>query len=314
MSLPSVAIVIPTRNRHDCLKQCLLRLIPYTIGHPECTIIVSDDGNASETKAVMEGGLGVVQVIQGPRRGPAANRNCGAFNSTEELLIFLDDDCIPDPELIAVYQKAAQECQDVNVFEGRISAQGEESGFADAVLSNESGGNLWSCNFAVRRKTFVRVNGFDERFPFAAMEDIDFHLRVKRFSSVKFLPDARVWHGIEQRRGWRIIKHHTLSVLLYMHVHGLKCTNKSARYFIHAAVRMAIVEGLEHLRVLKLKNPWQLVYRIWASLQLALIVSLWRYHAQLARKFYPSCCPGCDRIHAVLASSESIATSSGVRK
>src|SRR5580692_1931106 len=102
MALPSVAIVIPTRNRHELLKRCLSRLTPYVGEHPECTIIVSDDGDSLQTRKALAEELARVQVVQGPVRGPSANRNCGAAHATAELLIFLDDDCIPDENLIFV--------------------------------------------------------------------------------------------------------------------------------------------------------------------------------------------------------------------
>src|ERR1035441_5516168 len=220
MALPSVAIVIPTRNRAEMLKRCLSRLIPFAGAHPECSIVVSDDGDAVQTREALAGELAGVQVVQGPRRGPAANRNCGAAHRAADLLVFLDDDCIPDQNLIAVYQDAALKNPDIGVFEGRISAEGEASSFADSAPINETGGYLWSCNFAIRRELFLTIGGFDDRYPFAAMEDVDLHLRVKRHSRVLFLPDARVWHGFEQRLGWSVVKHHALSLLLYLHTHG----------------------------------------------------------------------------------------------
>jgi len=119
MAIHATAIIIPTRNRHELLKRCLGRLIPYLRVHPECTIIVSDDGDALQTRKTLAERLCEVQVVQGPCRGPAANRNCGAAHAAAELLIFLDDDCIPDPDLIAVYQDAALSNPKVGVFERR---------------------------------------------------------------------------------------------------------------------------------------------------------------------------------------------------
>jgi GT2 family glycosyltransferase len=304
MPLPSVAIIVPTRNRIDLLKRCLSRLGPYVSTHPECSITVSDDGDALETGNALAPDLSFVQVVQGPRLGPAANRNCGAAHSAADLLVFLDDDCMPDPSLIAIYQQAAIENPGIGVFEGRITAEGKALSCADGAPSNETGGYLWSCNFAVRREVFQSIHGFDDRFPFAAMEDNDFHFRVKSAASILFLPDARVWHGIERRLGWRIVKHHTLSVLLFLHIHGLKATEKSPFFFIHMSAQSLIYTIPAHLRAGTLKHPSYLLSRIFANLQLALILSCWRFHAHLARWFYPPCCPGCERIHSVLARQE----------
>jgi GT2 family glycosyltransferase len=302
MTLPTVAIIIPTRNRPESLKRCLSRIIPDVGAHSSCSIIVSDDGDWSTTSEALDGDMASVQVVQGPRRGPSANRNCGAAHVTAELLVFLDDDCIPDRNLIAIYRDAAMRNPGVGVFEGRISATGEAGSFADAIPANETGGYLWSCNFAIRRELFEKIDGFDERYPFAAMEDVDLHLRVKRHSEVLFLPNARVWHEPELRLGWRIVKHHSLSVLLFLHLHGPKAVGKGSAYFIRMAARILVQRGAQQLRVGMIKNPEQLLFQVWANLELALMVFFWRFHASLARWFYPPCCSGCESIHVSIAS------------
>ena len=48
----------------------------------------------------------MVRWNEGPRRGPAANRNFGARVADGEWLIFLDDDCNPRPGFLAAYLKA----------------------------------------------------------------------------------------------------------------------------------------------------------------------------------------------------------------
>src|SRR5258708_36744447 len=301
MPLSSVSIVIPTRNRLEALKQCLGRLLPYASAHPECHIIVSDDGDAAQTLADLADDMSIVQVVQGPRRGTAANRNYGAMHSTGDIIVFLDDDCTPDPSLIAVYQQAAANHPDVGVFEGRISAVGTVTTFADAAPSNETGGYLWSCNFAIRRELFTRLGGFDERFPFAAVEDTDFNFRVKNHSSVQFLSNARVWHQMERKLGWKVVQHHTLSVLLFLHIHGLEATNKSPIFFVRMAVKSLLFTGVRHVRAGTTKHPSYLLFRVWANLHLALMIFFWRSHAALARWLFPPCCPGWEAIHAVLA-------------
>jgi len=309
MPSPSVAIIIPTRNRHEFLRRCLSRLIPYVAANPDCSIVVSDDGDALDTRRALVGELAGVQVVQGPRRGPSANRNCGAAHATAELLVFLDDDCIPDENLIAAYRDASMKHPAVSVFEGRITALGKISSFADAFVSNETGGYLLSCNFAIRKDLFVKLNGFDSRYPFAAMEDVDFHLRVKAFSRVLFLHDARVWHEIERRFGWRMFQHHALSMLLFLHVHGLKATGKSPVYFLREAAKILAGRCRHYLRSRDLKDPEHLLFQVRTSFYLVLIATFWSYHASLARLFFPACCPGCNSIHALISGVDCTAIS-----
>jgi GT2 family glycosyltransferase len=300
MDLPSVSIIIPTRNRHELLKRCISPVIEYVKAHSECTIIVSDDGRASGTRGALGAEPGIVQVVQGPGRGPAANRNCGAAQASTELLIFLDDDCIPDGNLIAAYQDAALKNPGIGVFEGRISAIGRETSFADVAPVNETGGKLWSCNFAIRRELFVTIIGFDDRYPFPAMEDVDLQWRVKGLSQVLFVPEARVWHAFEQRLGWKGVRHHALSVLLYMHIHGLEATERGPAYFLSTAARMFVDGVLRQIKGHAAKNPQQRIFHVLVCLQLATITLLWRFHGRLAMMFFPPCCPDCKSIQSQL--------------
>lgn len=200
MVLPSVAIIIPTRGRTEPLKRCLRQILPHVSQYPECAIVVSDDGEASQTRAALETDFAAVKVLQGPRRGPAANRNCGAKHSSGDLLIFLDDDCIPDPNLIATYQDAALKSPEIGVFEGRITAEGEANGFGDSAPSNETGGYLWSCNFAIRRELFTSIGGFDERYPFPGMETSIFIFVLQANRRFDFIPRPESF--ILSREGW----------------------------------------------------------------------------------------------------------------
>ncbi len=301
MVLPSVAIIIPTRVRTEPLKCCLRQILPYVNQHLECAIVVSDDGEASETSAALAAEFPGVSVVQGPRRGPAANRNWGAAHSMGDLLIFLDDDCRPESNLVAEYRRAASSNPECSVFEGRITAEGIEIGFADTAPSNEKGGYLWSCNFAIRRELFTSIGGFDERYPFPGMEDIDFHFRVASKSPIRFLPQARVFHAFERREGWKGLKHNGLSLILYLHLHGLKTTRKGPVYFAHAIARLAVSGGLRYLRRQAAKDPQHLLSTIWVNMEILFIVLLWRFHPYLSRTMFPACCPGCESIHASIS-------------
>jgi len=298
--LPSVAIIVPTRSRPELLKRCLRQILPYVEEHPECMVVVSDDGDARETHASLGEELNQVKVVQGPRRGPAANRNSGVEHSAGDLLIFLDDDCQPDPNLIHEYRRAAVQYPDCSVFEGRNSAKGAWTSFADTAPVNESGGYLWSCNFAIRRDLYLSIGGFDERFPFPAMEDVDLKFRVEAKSSIRFLPEARVFHEVERRTGWRLLRHHSLSVILYVHLHGRKATGQGSRYFSEAIVRMAVRGFSSYLRRKVTNDFGHLLSMIWASTLILMVVCFWRLHPYLTKRLFPACCVGCRSIHTSL--------------
>ncbi len=156
--------------------------------------------------------------VAGPRRGPAANRNAGASVAAGEFLVFIDDDCLPEADLLAGYSAALRD--DVAVYEGRISCNAGIPSPRQTAPENLTGGTLWSCNFAMRREAFADVGGFDDRFPLAHMEDVDMRDRILATGiTIVFVPQASVDHP-PRRLPWgaRLARMHKAGVL-YMVLH-----------------------------------------------------------------------------------------------
>ncbi len=192
-----ISVIIPTCDRNASLRTCLTCLQSGSRTSKECgyEVIVSDDGAVQSAEQLIHDDFPWVKWVRGPRKGPAANRNSGAHAATGEWLAFTDDDCLPDIGWIAAFQRAIVLHREFAVFEGKTVADRECTSLADVAPINESGGFLWSCNFAIERALFWRVGGFDECFPFAAMEDVALRETLKAQGvSIKFLSDARVCH------------------------------------------------------------------------------------------------------------------------
>ncbi|MDR1221313.1 MAG: glycosyltransferase [Tannerella sp.] len=200
-----LSIVIPTCNRANLLLKCLNQLSPdvQKLNPNDYEIIVSDDSTDNETKMMIEqAGQNGVIWINGPQKGPASNRNNGARNARGEWIIFIDDDCLPDPDLINNYIRSIEQHPEILVFEGRTTVDRPKRHFLEESPVNENGGSLWSCNFMIHKDYFEKeLGGFDENFPFAAMEDVDLGLRIrKQNQTVRFVKEAFVIHP------WRLRK------------------------------------------------------------------------------------------------------------
>ena len=181
------------------MERCLDRLAPgaQALLATEYKVIVSDDGPpAGNARALIEGRYPDVRWLQGPRRGPAANRNFGASHATTPWLVFTDDDCLPQPDWLAAFARqidaGAGGCR---VLEGRTDSGVERMSPFEQAPGNDTGGLLWSCNLAVERALFEQIGGFDAGFPYPHLEDVDFRLRLDDAGEpYHFVPEAVIIH------------------------------------------------------------------------------------------------------------------------
>ena len=197
-----LSVVIPTRGRAGPLGECLRRLQcaaeNASAVNATVEIIVSDDAGVTDPGLVAN--FPAATFIPGPMRGPAANRNHGARRATGEWLVFCDDDCLPPPELLRVYATHMAARADCHVLEGAIFADREKKHPLEEAPINDCGGNLWSCNFAIRRSVFWEIGGFCEQFPAPAGEDAELRHRLqKRGYKLQFIADACVIHHWHRR-------------------------------------------------------------------------------------------------------------------
>jgi glycosyltransferase involved in cell wall biosynthesis len=161
-------------------------------------VIVTDDGSDSSAKTLLDKQFPSVRWIEGPKKGPAANRNNGAKNATAQWLIFIDDDVLPDQFLLRSYAEAIQMNGNVKAFEGSILPDNWQTLSRDLAECpvNLTGGCFWSANICIKSDLFVSINGFDEVFRLAAQEDQDLFERLKKKTLVKFLSQSKVIHPV----------------------------------------------------------------------------------------------------------------------
>ncbi len=217
-----ITVVIPTCGRPEPLAACLVRLAPgaQTVGIDHYQVIVTDDGPPGrQVEEMIVEKFPWVWWTAGPRRGPAANRNQGAILANGDVLVFFDDDCLPDVGVLAVYARVFSEDPELQAAEGRIVADRQPVRFDEVAPINETGGLFWSCNIAVRTDLFRRLGGFDERFPYPAMEDVELRCRLRR-AKIKsaFVPAASVTHPLRIMNNWRATRQQAWAHGLYVRI------------------------------------------------------------------------------------------------
>jgi GT2 family glycosyltransferase len=194
---------------------------------PTYEVIVTDDGSKSTAQEMVQNQYPWVRWVEGPRKGPAANRNNGAKQAQGEWLVFTDDDCLPDKGFLSGYHIAAMENQ-ADVLEGKTSPTGIRTRVDMECPANETGGYLWSCNMAVKKELFLQMDGFDENFPGPAMEDVEFRTRLlKGEKTIIFVPDALALHPWRFRKGSEQVTLLNASVVYFVGKHSEQCKNFS---------------------------------------------------------------------------------------
>jgi GT2 family glycosyltransferase len=216
-----ISVIIPTCDRADRLKECLRRII----GSDE--VLIADDSRTQDTREMIQRDYKNVLWVQGPRLGPAANRNRGAQASSGDWLVFIDDDCLPSENWLSEIQNEMMEC---DVVEGKTICPDKSSHPFEDVVENLAGNLLWSCNLAVSRSLFERLGGFDEDFLIAGGEDLEFARRLRMSASrIHFAPRAIVYHPVRRMSFLALV-----DKVFHMHWHilyRLKIdTNRSATF------------------------------------------------------------------------------------
>ncbi len=134
-------------------------------------------------------------IVHSERGGASAHRNVGWQAATAPLVLFLDDDIIPTPRLVAehVAWHDASSVPEVGVLglvrwspEVRVTPfmrwldMGIQFDYARIQGADAGWEHLYTCNVSVHRDLLEKIGGFDEeRFPFG-YEDLDLGRRLAR--------------------------------------------------------------------------------------------------------------------------------------
>ena len=203
LTAADVAVVIPTRDRWEILDRTLRGLRAQTVSGFE-TVIVSDGLDQRPPKEL---GSRVVVKEQG---GPAAARNAGVHATDRSIVLFLGDDMVPAPDLVARHlaRHNGSPGDEVavlghadwhpDVAGGRVARWLEWSASQfdyRTIAGPEAGfGRFYSCNVSLKRQFLLEVGGFDESFAYC-YEDLDLGFRLgQKGMRLLYEPGARTEH------------------------------------------------------------------------------------------------------------------------
>lgn len=195
-SNPTISIIVPTRNRGDLLRTCLLSLAAQDIDPHRYEIFVCSDGSTEDLLPVVEEfqpGPPVVRLLSQPARGPASARNMGFRTSKAPVYICLDSDMTCKQDFVRRLFEALQSHSEWVAAEGHVvPVDGTSSPLWDAPTSQ--GGNFMCGATAYRAQVLRQVGGFDESFTLPANEDFEMGIRLSAIGTFGYVPEAVAYH------------------------------------------------------------------------------------------------------------------------
>lgn len=215
---PMCSVVVCTHNRPAELERCLQGISRITYSNFE-VVVVDNSPDDDRTKALAADWN--ARYVLEPQRGLSRARNRGVLASRGDIVAFIDDDAVPQPEWLGAL---AAPFRDPNVMgaagsvvrltrlkDGRTSEQVVPDRISKLkpfkIDRNKSywfeaahfGGVGNGSNMAFRRSAFQVWNGFEVRLgrgmPLAGGEEnYAFAQLIELGFAVAFTPDALVFH------------------------------------------------------------------------------------------------------------------------
>jgi len=260
MSEITVSVIVPTRNRPEALRQCLLALAAQDMPLNKFEVLVCDDGSDEDVRSVAEQaqqtGLRIRYLRQTPR-GPATARNLGIRHAEAEIVAMTDSDTLPDRAWLRNLVEALNAHPEAVGVEGKVYAENDgEFGPLGEGPTNLTGGVFLTCNCAYRREALFQAGGFDESFPYPAYEDTDLAARTGQLGKILWQPNAVVLHPqrpLTLRAVWKKL-HHWEYILLMGYRYGyLGWRHYPVK---HPRLRVAALATIA-LPLAKFKTAWQ---------------------------------------------------------
>jgi glycosyltransferase involved in cell wall biosynthesis len=204
-----LSVVIPTFNRCELLVQTIPLLAKQAVTDLEYEVVFvingSSDGSAERLQKASEDYPGRIRYFYiDPTGGPSAPRNYGIRHAQGQVVIILDDDVIPDPDLVQRHWEYHQQYRDPRAMAvGKVYVperllSDPMSLFHSFPYHQMDDGCLsplffWTCNVSFKREFMLRHGMFDENMLY--YEDIVCGYKLRDAGmQLRFLPKASGQH------------------------------------------------------------------------------------------------------------------------
>jgi len=225
-----VSVVIPTYQREQVLLDTV-NAVAQLVG-PLREILLIDQTPLHDPETILElnrlQNEGLIRWIRFEKPSIPHAMNVGLKAAENELVLFLDDDIIPDPQLIEAHA-AAHSSDDVRAVVGQVLQPEQRAedvvtpprrrglcadfDFPFNSMRPASLANVMAGNLSVKRSAALASGGFDENFVGVAYRfETEFARRLLMHGgTIEFCPQASIRHLRAERGGTRSTGSHLTS-------------------------------------------------------------------------------------------------------
>ncbi len=201
-SVLEISVVVPTYGRSEILRTLLRALDAQTLPADRFEVVVVDDGTVPPIEIDVAAHAYSITLLRQANAGPGAARNLAFEHARAPLVLILNDDAVPAPDLLVGHIAAHAIVPPKTAILGSFpfTANSMQSPFVrllaqttllfDYVRMNDRGTygwrNFWTCNLSLPLQALRDVGGFDgTTFREAICEDVELGYRL-------------------EQRGWRV--------------------------------------------------------------------------------------------------------------
>ena len=269
-----IAIAIPTFRREQVLIESIDALLRIEPNAAEILVLDQTPQHTAQVDGALDrwNASGRVRWLRLSEPSIPRAMNQALLEARNDVVLFLDDDIVPFPELVAAHVNAHR--QGHRLVAGRVlqpwdgdvsSASWDAKQFASTEPREVEG--FMGGNFSVRKSQAVEIGGFDENFIRVAYHfEREFADRWRaRGGAIHFCPDAAIRHLKASSGGTRSFGEHlttlfpTHSVGAYYYLLRSPRAERRAREFFTRPLRA--IRTRHHLR-----RPWWIPVTLFAEL------------------------------------------------
>jgi GT2 family glycosyltransferase len=199
----AVSVVIPTYLREQVLLNTLDALLRLPDAPVEMVIVDQTPAHELATQQSLQAlaDSGAIRWLRLERPSIPSAMNAGLLAATQPLVLFLDDDIIPEAGLIAAHREAHRIHGQV-IVAGRVLQPWDEGQTSSSSALPFAGtqaqwvGEFMGGNFSLARDQALALGGFDENFVRVAYRfEAEFADRwQRRGGRIRFEPAACIHH------------------------------------------------------------------------------------------------------------------------